>query len=199
MLVEGVASEPLGVHGAADVGDDGAAEVERVAVDVEGHLGRVRVEERLLEVAVGVEGFGQRGDAHVGGVEAALELFDLLRADEGLVALDVDHHVGRGAHLVAGFATAVSAAAVRVGGHDDVAAESLDSLTDTFVVGGHPELVHGGAYAFVDALNHGFTAQVGQRFAGEARRCITRGDNAKEFHRESSYAAFAAVVRGSYK
>ena len=87
-----------------------------------------------------------------------LELFDLLGADEGLVALDVDHHVGRGAHLVAGFATAVSAAAVRVGGHDDVAAESLDSLTDTFVVGGHPELVHGGAYAFVDALNHGFTA-----------------------------------------
>ena len=199
MLVEGVTSEPLGVHGATDVGDDGAAEVERVAVDVEGHLGRVRVEERLLEVAVGVEGFGQRGNAHVGGVEAALELLDLLRADEGLVALDVDHHVGRGAHLVASFAAAVSAAAVRVGGHNDVAAESLDSLTDTFVVGGHPELVHGGAYAFVDTLNHGFTAQVGQRFAGEARRCVTRRDNAKEFHRESSYAAFAAVVRGSYK
>ena len=86
---------------------------------------------------------------------------------------------------------------MRVGGHDDVAAESLDSLTDTFVVGGHPELVHGGAYAFVDALNHGFTAQVGQRFAGEARRGVTRGDDAKEVHGDiSSYRPLAGELCG---
>jgi hypothetical protein len=90
--------------------------------------------------------------------------------------------IGRSGSRSSGSTTcgdAIRAGAVNRPRHPDRAAELLDGHRDARVVGGDDDRVdrrrRGGPV--VDVLDHRPSGQVGERFAGEARRLIAGGDD----------------------
>ena len=167
---------------APDVGDDGTAEIERFHPFVEDDFGRVGVEERLLEVAVRVEGLGERGDLCRGVVEASLQGLDLFGMDEGLVALDIDDDIEALAHFLVGLLATIGPAPVLVGGEDRLAAKGLDGFQDACVVGRDAYGVERAADLLVHSLDHGFAQKIGQRLARKAGRGVAGRDDSDKFH-----------------
>ena len=103
-------------------------------------------------------------------------LLELQRVDEWLVALDVYYHVG--VNVAVCFEAAVGAAAVGGGGHYHFTSEGFHRIGYPGVVGCDPYLVECERRPFVDTLDHGFSAEKGQRFAREARGCESGGNYA---------------------
>lgn len=166
----------------AGVGDDGTGEVQGTQGVVEDHLDEVWAEQRL-EAEGRVEALHQGGNLRRRVVEAVGEGADLFGIHEGLVALQVDDHVGLVGQLAEGLAEAVGAGAVRGGGHDDPASEAMHTVADAGVVGGHIHGQPGTRGVLHDVLDDGLVAEPGQRFAGEARGGVaSRYDDGEFLH-----------------
>ena len=174
--------EPLLARNAPQIGDHRTREVERPRACVEHHLRRVGILERLKAI-VRREGFDQCGDIGFRIVETAPERLELLAADEGLVALHVHHDVVLATLLAIGLPATVRSAPVVGRGHLDPTAEGTHGLIDPLVVRGDHGIVQHPGHLFVDPLDDGLAAQQGQRFAGKARRSVTRRNDGYEFHR----------------
>ena len=111
------------------------------------------------------------------------EFFQRLAGDEGFVALDIDHDVAVDAFD--DFRDAVGAGFMVFVAAEHLSAVGLDGLFDTVVVGYYIYLVEksGGNGRVVSAGDDRFAAQVGQHFALEARRIVSRRDHGDGFHK----------------
>ena len=176
-----MACKPLRTLHAPQVRDHRAGKIDGPRLRVEDHLGGVWIFEGGESVGLG-EGLHERGDVGRGVVETPFHGLQLRRLDKGFVALHVHDHVILHAEPVIGFPTAVGAAPVIWGGHFDPAPEGPHGVADALVVGSHHGIVQHAGDLLVNPLDDGFAAQHGQRFAGKARRRVTRGNDRNEFH-----------------
>lgn len=163
--------------GVSREGDEGAGEIEGVAV---------AIDDDLDDAGFGC-GFRMRGALHERGhgkrwvVEERLNGFvDHACVDERLVALDVDDDVA--VDVLDGLGEPIRAAGMVGGGHDGAAAGGRDGAGDPVVVGGDEDVIEGigEPASFEDALDHGFPGDLEHGFAGEPGRGEAGGDEAED-------------------
>ena len=152
--------EPLLPWMVADIGNDRAGEVDRIAVVVHDHLDQIGVE-KSLETFCLVELPRKRGDCYAGVVKTGFERCDLLGRDKRFVALNVDYNVGVRAYIRICLATTVCAAAVTLRGHYGFATECCDRVEYAAVVCRHDDIVEFAGCLTVDAFDHSALAYHG--------------------------------------
>ena len=168
----------------AVVGDGGAGEVEGSAVGGGDDFDGVGV-----RYVGGGAGDLEGGDVDVGVAEGAQEGGDVVGAEEGFVALDVDVDVGW-----MGERDGVDAvgAAGEVGGGDLIGPVVVGAeVGDFFGVGGDEDLIELGAGfgGLVDPGEHGASGDGAEDFTGEAGGGEARGDDAEDSGRRLSGGA----------
>ncbi len=77
------------------------------------------------------------------------------------------------------FGDALGSGAMVGAGHTGFAAEAADGVENALIVGGYNYVVDGLSLlgAFVDALDHRLAGEQDERFAGQARGSVTRGND----------------------
>ena len=151
-----------------------AAEIQRIAIAGTHHFYRVGVKQG---VDVGNLGRQSRDPSATVG-HRACHVGNTIGRCEWLIALQI-HHDGiiAPARNLRAFGQAIGARSVVGRCHRHLHTTALQSFGDAGVIGGHPYLLRTGRKRTLrDMQHHGLTTNQTQRFAGQARCGVTRGD-----------------------
>lgn len=158
----------------AVVGDGCAREVERTTIDSGDHFDHIWVGD-----GSGGAGDPEGGDIDVRVLEGSKEGRDMLRLDEGFVALDINVDIGW--NLLGDGLNTIGSAGKAGGGHLEGPAAVSTKIGDLLGVGGDDG--GGEAWAtkggFVDPGEHGLPGDGSKNFSGKAGGGEACGDNAE--------------------
>ena len=147
-------------------------------------------------------GIGEVGH-QVGDIEAVLgdflrdALYNVLRQDQRLVS--VDHDIQIGLHHFGDLIEPLRGGLAVGGGHKHLGAEALGYVLDFLAVSGHIDLLKAGHFLAVlpHPIDHGVSADIGQRLVVITGRPATSGNHTDDFH--FSFVPFSFFFNCSYR